>query len=207
MATSPILELLGVDKTFGTRRVLTGVEARLGRGDRLGLSGPNGSGKTTLLRCIAGTVTPTRGTIEVTGYPAGSVGARAATGGAVSQDKAFYQRLSGLQNLLFYASLRSRSTRDARNTVEALVDELELGSLVGERVDRYSSGMLQQLGLARALIGGPALLMLDEPTRSLDTKAVERLWGAVDRRPEVALLIASHRQSDLERCSQRMDLS
>jgi ABC-type multidrug transport system ATPase subunit len=68
--------------------------------------------------------------------------------------------------------------------------------------------MFQQLGLARALIGAPALLLLDEPTRSLDVGAIERFWAAMDRRKEkVAVVIATHRDDDLAHCSQRMDLS
>jgi len=202
-----VLDVEGLTKAFGEKRVLEGVTARLRAGDRLGLSGPNGSGKTTLLRCIAGTVTPSAGTVTIAGHPAGSMAARGVTGGALAHERAFYQRLSGLENLLFYASLRVSGERDARASVASLVEELELADFVKERVDRYSSGMFQQLGLARALLGEPRLLILDEPTRSLDTGAVERLWAALDRRPNVSVVMASHRTSDLDRCSQRMDLS
>jgi ABC-type molybdenum transport system ATPase subunit/photorepair protein PhrA len=67
--------------------------------------------------------------------------------------------------------------------------------------------MIQQLAFARALIGAPRILLLDEPTRSLDAQATERLWRAVEARPHLALLIATHREDDVARCHSRIDLS
>ena len=200
------LEVEGLEKSFGTKRVLNGVDATLRTGERLGLSGPNGSGKTTLLRCIAGTIAPDSGSVRVAGFPGGSTEAAAAIGVTLAQDKAFYLRLSGLNNLRFYASLRWKTRRQAHADVAALVEELEIGAFVRERASKYSSGMMQQLGLARALVGKPALLLLDEPTRSLDHDAIGRLWRALDRRPEVTVVMASHRRSDLERCDRHLEL-
>lgn len=207
MDDTSVLEVRALEKAFGHKQVLRDIEVRLCAGERLGLSGPNGSGKTTLLRCVAGTVTPDGGTVTVAGYPGGSAAARSLTGGALAHEKSFYQRLSGRQNLLFYATLRTKSDRAARREVDELVDELQLTPFIRERVDRYSSGMIQQLVVARALLSGPVLLLLDEPTRSLDADAVTRLWGALDRRSDACVVIASHRDSDLDRCSLRIDLS
>lgn len=207
MAEEPVLDIRSLNKRFGDKHVLRDIEIALHPGDRLALSGPNGSGKTTLLRCIAGTLTPTSGTVAVAGWPSDTIAARAVTGAAVAHEQAFYQRLSGLKNLMFYAALRTRTDREARLLVESLVEELHLGAFVQDRVDRYSSGMLQQLGVARALMGEIRLLILDEPTRSLDSSAVATFWEAVERRPQTAVVIASHHLSDLERCPRRLDLS
>jgi ABC-type multidrug transport system ATPase subunit len=67
--------------------------------------------------------------------------------------------------------------------------------------------MVQQLSFARALLGDPRLLLLDEPTRSMDAAAVTRFWSALDRRPSVAVILASHHGEDLDRCDERIDLS
>jgi ABC-type multidrug transport system ATPase subunit len=201
-----VLEVVGLDRRFGERKVLRNLHLRLPAGERLAITGPNGSGKTTLLRCVSGTLTPSAGRVEVCGHAAGSVAARRRVGVSLSQERSFYLRLSGRNNLLFFARLRYRREREARKATEQLIDELEIGTIAAERVDRCSTGMVQQLALARALLGSPALLVLDEPTRSLDPGAVERLWGAVERRPEVALLIATHRSDDVGRCTGRHDL-
>jgi ABC-type multidrug transport system ATPase subunit len=115
-------------------------------------------------------------------------------------------RLSGRANLLFFARLRGTGKQEAERSLRSLEDELELAEILRERADRCSTGMLQQLGFARALLGEPVLLVLDEPTRSLDEKAVERLWGALERRPETAVVLATHRNEDLDRCGSRIDL-
>jgi ABC-type multidrug transport system ATPase subunit len=201
-----VLEVTRLHRRFGEREVLRELELRLWAGERLAVTGPNGSGKTTLLRCISGTLTPSGGRIEVCGHEAGSLAARRRIGVSLSQERSFYLRLSGRNNLLFFARLRHRRESDARRATEQLIEELELETIAAERVDRCSTGMVQQLALARALLGSPALLVLDEPTRSLDPGAVERLWGAIDRRPGLTLLIATHRSDDVDRCTDRLDL-
>ena len=114
-------------------------------------------------------------------------------------------RLSGRANLIFFARLKGLGKQGAARVVEFLSDELELGAILDQRADRCSSGMLQQLAIARALIGEPRLLLLDEPTRSLDDEARERFWGAIERR-RAAALVATHLDTDLHRCDRIIDL-
>jgi ABC-type multidrug transport system ATPase subunit len=203
-------ELLVVEKLcrrFGAHEVVRSLDLTASAGERIALRGPNGSGKTTVLRCIAGTVTATGGRIAVGGHPAGTHEARRLIGASFSQERSFYLRLSGRDNLVFFARLRHRRRSEAVRAVGALEEELELDEIVRERVDRCSTGMIQQLAFARALLGEPRLLLLDEPTRSLDDDALERLWGALDRRRErVSVVIATHRADDVERCESRVDL-
>lgn len=203
----PVLLVEGLARRFGGRDVVDGFDLELQAGERVALCGPNGSGKTTILRCIAGTVTATRGRIRVDGCPAGSREARRLLGVSLSQERSFYLRLSGRENLLFFAGVRGIPRRDAYRLVKILEDELQLGAILAKRVDRCSTGMVQQLAFARALIGTPLLLLLDEPTRSLDSAATQRLWQAVEARPHLALLIATHRNGDVAHCQRRLDLS
>ena len=195
-----------MSRRFGAHEVLRAVDFTLEPGGRVGLHGPNGSGKTTLLRCVAGTLEPSDGRILVGAHEAGSVEARRLLGASLSQERSFYQRLSGHANLLFFARLRYAGKKSAAAAVESIIEELEIREIAGERVDRCSAGMVQQLAFARALIGEPALLLLDEPTRSLDEDAVGRLWGALDRRRGTALVVATHNDSDLSRCDERLNL-
>ena len=76
---------------------------------------------------------------------------------------------------------------------------------ISARINRASSGMIQQIALARALLGDPALVLLDEPTRSLDADARGRLWQALERRPQTSLVIATHLEEDVNRCDGRVD--
>jgi ABC-type multidrug transport system ATPase subunit len=202
-----VLRIEELGRRFGDHRVVHSLDLALELGERVALRGPNGSGKTTVLRCIAGTLTPTAGRISVGGHPAGTLEARRLVGASFSQERSFYLRLLGHDNLVFFGQLRLPGKREAERRVRALEEELELDDIVRERVDRCSTGMIQQLAFARALLGEPSLLMLDEPTRSLDDDALERVWAALDRRRErVAVVIATHRAEDVERCESRIDL-
>jgi ABC-type multidrug transport system ATPase subunit len=142
----------------------------------------------------------------VFGHAAGSREARRLLGVSLSQERSFYLRLSGRENLLFAAGARGISRHDAEGRVAALEEELDLGAILAERVDHCSTGMVQQLAFARALIGDPAIALLDEPTRSLDTKAYDRLWAAIEDRVQLTLIIATHRDDDVGRCHRRIDL-
>jgi len=205
-ARRPLVRIQRLSRHFGERKVITELNFTLGRGERVAISGPNGAGKTTILRCVAGTLTPTSGRILIDEHPAGSIDARRLTGVSFSQERSFYLRLSGRANLLFFARLRGYTRRQAVEAVRCLEQELELHEILPNRIDRCSTGMVQQLALARALIGEPALLLLDEPARSLDEEANARLWAALDKRPTSTLLIATHRQDDVDRCDRRIAL-
>jgi ABC-type multidrug transport system ATPase subunit len=174
-------------------------------GERVALRGPNGSGKTTLLRCITGALLPAAGDVRVGGHDPGSMAAKYVVGASLSQERSFYMRLTGRQNLVFFAQLRHSSRTRALEQVRALEEELEIRHITEKRLDRCSTGMLQQVGLARAFLGAPRLLVLHEPTRSLDDSSVGRLWAALDRRSDAAVLIATHRPDDLEHCHRRID--
>jgi ABC-2 type transport system ATP-binding protein len=204
-AARPILEVDGLARSFGDHTVLTDLTLAVEPGQRVALFGPNGSGKTTFLRCVAGTLAPTKGRVGILGSAAGSMAARRQIGVAFAQERSWYQRLTGRANLVFFGQLRTGSKRAAVREVDALVEELELEEIAAERVDRCSTGMVQQLSFARALLGGPSLLLLDEPTRSLDRDARGRVWKALERRSESAVLLATHLDEDLEHCGTRIE--
>lgn len=201
---SRILEIQELGRRFGAHEVIRSLDLLIEPGGRVALRGPNGSGKTTVLRCIAGTISPTSGRISIGGHPAGTLAARRHTGVSFSLERAFYLRLTGYDNLLFFARLRDRNKRAAKREVGELKEELEL-DFAHERVDRCSTGMIQQLSFARALIGRPPLLLLDEPTRSLDVDAITRFWAALERR-DAAVVLATHRADDVDRCDATVDL-
>jgi ABC-type multidrug transport system ATPase subunit len=187
-------------RTFGGLTVLEGLSMAVELGERVAVFGPNGSGKTTLLRCVLGTVTPTSGTVTVSGHRAGTFPARALIGVSLAQERSFYLRLSGRENLILFARLRGLSRRAAAGRVDELTRELKLSEVAPRRTDRCSTGQLQLLAFARALLGEPPVLLLDEPTRSLDKLGRERIWQALDRRRDRTVVLASHLDADIDSC-------
>jgi ABC-2 type transport system ATP-binding protein len=205
--SEPAVVVSDLTRCFGSRTVLRGLSLSMSAGERLAVLGDNGAGKTTLLRCVAGSLRPSSGSVQVGGRPPSRPETRAQIGAMLPGDRSFALRLSGDENLRFFARLRLRGDRRADAAVEELAGELALHDILDRRVSACSSGMAQQLAFARALLGEPAVLVLDEPTRSLDDNAIGRLWAALDRRPQLAVLIATHRAEDVARCSARLELS
>jgi ABC-2 type transport system ATP-binding protein len=194
-----VLHAENLTRRFG-ERTIGPLDLSLEPGDRVALLGPNGAGKSTLLRCLAGTLRATGGTATVGGHDAGTRAARALVGVSLAAERSYALRLTGYENLLVAGRMRGAPRAEATRQVDALVEELELEAIAGRRVDECSAGMVQQVSLARALIGEPPLLLLDEPTRSLDEAAHSRLWGCLDRRERTAVLVASHDRADAARC-------
>jgi ABC-type multidrug transport system ATPase subunit len=199
-----VLSIESLNRRFGQHEVVRSLDLAVEPGQRVALWGPNGSGKSTVLRCVAGTLLPSAGSVRINGHEAGELAARRLVGASLAQERSFYLRLSGRANLLFFARMRYDNRREGARSVDALIEELEIADIAAQRVDRCSTGMVQQLALARAFLGDPLVLLLDEPTRSLDADARRRLWGALQRRRQSAALIATHLDEDVELCDERV---
>jgi ABC-type multidrug transport system ATPase subunit len=172
----PVAELTAVKRSFGRRAVLRGIDLRLLGGQRVLVAGPNGCGKTTLVRCVAGTLRIDSGSIAIDGHPVGSLAARQLTGTAFAHERSLYERLTGMQNLLLFARLRLRR-REAWRTALALVEELDLATIAARPAGELSAGMRAQLAFARALLGPPSLLLLDEVARLAGDRLSQCLSG------------------------------
>ncbi|MFG1845507.1 ABC transporter ATP-binding protein [Micromonospora carbonacea] len=198
-----MLSLRGASRWFGRHPVFTGLDLDVPAGTRLLVTGGNGSGKTTLLRCLAGALSLTGGEATVGGQPAGSRAARRVLAACLSPEQCLYNKLSGHDNLLFAARLRLDRPSAAR-AVGQLEDEFEIGPYAALPMERCSAGMRARVTVARALLGDPAALVLDEPGRSLDEQARALLWAALDRRPGLACVLVSHHREDQERCQRTL---
>jgi ABC-2 type transport system permease protein len=152
------------------------VTVSIERGELFGLLGPNGAGKTTLIKLLSTLVLPSSGDALVGGYPLtdGEM-VRRRIGLVTGEERSFYWRLSGRDNLRFYASLYGLSRGESEGRVGELASLLGLQEVLDQRFDTYSSGMRQRLGLARGLLNDAEILFLDEPTRSLDPRSAARL--------------------------------
>jgi ABC-2 type transport system ATP-binding protein len=150
-------------------------------GKVLALLGPNGSGKTTLLKLVSTMLLPDRGRVLVRGADTvrDAEAVRRSMAIAVANERSFFPRLTARENLQFFATLEdvSRQLRDER--IFRVLDTLALADSAGLQVMKFSSGMYQRLGIARALLKQPSVLLLDEPTRSLDPNAAPQFWALV----------------------------
>jgi heme exporter protein A len=191
------LELSDVAAGYGARRVLAGLSLTLRRGETLVVAGANGSGKSTLLRLICGLQRPTAGQIV---YVAGGRRARPEEArdlvGWVAPDLQLYRELTALENLAFFAQVRG--LRRTRSQLEELLEEVGLGGRGDDLLAAYSSGMAQRLRYAYALLHHPPVLLLDEPTVTLDERGaalVEQL--VVARRDRGITVIATNDPREL----------
>jgi ABC-type multidrug transport system ATPase subunit len=177
--------------------VLSGITFDVRFGEVFGILGANGAGKTTLLEILATLIEPTSGRASVCGHDIVSAPqrVRSCIGYSGAAAYAFYPRLTGARNLEFFATMHNLSRAAARTRVEVLLDEVGLSGAAQRPVQTYSEGMKQRLSLARALAADPAVLLLDEPTRSLDSdyrEAFQRLLRQRVSRDRRAVILVTH---------------
>jgi predicted ABC-type transport system involved in lysophospholipase L1 biosynthesis ATPase subunit len=179
---------------------LASVDLEVHRGESVAVVGPSGSGKSTLLHLIAGLDRPSSGRISVFGRRLWEMSEseltrfRAATLGYVFQDAYLLPGLTALENVVV-AGLPWGHRRELTAEAHDLLDAVGLGDRLDHTPDRLSGGERQRVSLARALMGGPRLLMADEPTGNLDSDTTEGLLGVLDslrRSRDLTLLLATH---------------
>ncbi|KAB1986521.1 ABC transporter ATP-binding protein [Streptomyces triticiradicis] len=188
----------GITKCFGDVVALDGVDLDVARGQIHGLVGPNGAGKTTLLGLLLGLAVADEGRLEILGTRIGR--ALAAPDGVAGfvDGPGLYPSLTARQNLAALAALRGRSARAAG--VDDVLDQVGLTDVADDPARGYSLGMRQRLGLAAALLTGPRLLVLDEPSNGLDPAGKRHVHGVLDRLAGngTAVVLSSHRMDDLQ---------
>ena len=201
--TAPILRTIGLTKRFDGATALDGLDLEVGRGEVVGLLGPNGAGKTTTVNLILGLLSPTAGRVELFGEDLAKARSRILKRINFASAYAGLPRdLSVRENLRVFAHLYE--VDDARRKIAALIDRLDLSALADKRVWHLSAGQRMRVVLAKALLSDPELLLLDEPTASLDPETAERVRAdltayAADGR---TLLWTSHNLAEVERhCS------
>jgi len=189
---------------------LKDVSLQVPEGAIFGLLGPNGAGKTTLLKILSCLILPTGGTVKVGGHETRrNDGAIQRILGFVSSDeRSFYWRLTGRQNLRFFGSLYQIHGKLLSDRISYLLDRLELGEQADKPFGDYSSGMKQRLAMARALLHDPPILLLDEPTRSLDPISAKHLRRFIadelNGREKKTLLLATHNLQEAEQLCHRV---
>ena len=194
----------------GRAEVLKGISMEVREGEVLGLLGPNGAGKTTLLEILSTLLLPTGGRASVCGHDVVREAAqvRRVVSYCPSASENFYPRLTGAGNLEFFALLHNLGPREAKEKIRSALDLVGLDGASSVPVQQYSDGMKQRLALARALLTESPVLLLDEPTRSLDPAAQGEIRKFLRRtlveRLGKTVLLVTHSLAEAEQVCDRL---
>jgi ABC-type multidrug transport system ATPase subunit len=186
--------------------VLAGADLEVPPGTLAVLEGANGAGKTTMLRIFATLVQPNAGEARVDGYDVVRNGARVREriGAAFVNERSLYWRLSGRENLRLFARTRGLGGRAARAQVDALLEELELLDIAEKWVADLSAGQRQRLIIARAALGAPTCMLIDEPLRGLDGPGIETMLSFLRAQAArgAAVLVMAPKLDELRACGE-----
>ena len=188
---------LGLTKSYdGKTNALSELTLSVPRGGVCGFLGPNGAGKTTTVKLLTGLLRPTSGESSVLGLsPVREPEKVHAVCGVMTETAKMYGQMTGLQNLLFFAQTADVPAQTARERAEQLLKRLDLWDVRDKPAGKYSTGMMQRLSLARALIHNPQVLFLDEPTSGLDpesAQAVNELIALLAGKNGVTVFLCTH---------------
>ena len=198
-----VIETHGLTKTYGAVRALDGLSLSIPRGGVYGVLGPNGAGKSTLFRILLGLIRPTEGEARVLGGALGDVQATRRMGSMIETPR-FPPFLTARETLV-WLSVAHGSREDA--LIERWLDRVGLREAADRRVRGFSVGMLQRLGVAAALMTGPELVILDEPTSGMDPMGIQEMRALIRSLADddgVTVVLASHQLAEVQRICDRV---
>jgi ABC-2 type transport system ATP-binding protein len=189
---------------------VNGVDLEIRRGEIFGLLGPNGAGKSTTIRMLCTLLEPTSGTAKVNGFDvvqqANDV--RRSLGTVLAGERSIYWKLTGRENLEYFAALYHIPAAIAKKRVDELLERMEIKERANELVEKYSTGMRQRIAIAKALLARPPILLLDEPTLGLDPQAARNLRALIAQLKEEGhtILLTTHYMEEADQLSDRIGI-
>ena len=205
----PILEVNGLVKSFGRRRVVDGVSFEVDHGEIVGLLGPNGAGKTTSFRMTCGMIEPDKGQVflneqDVTQWP---MYRRAREGGMgyLPQQTSVFAKLSTEQNLLAMMELLGMNRRQRKLRCDELLEQVRITHIRRSKAGKLSGGEKRRLEIARCLVSNPEIIMLDEPFAGIDPVTVQSIQGIIGdlRDRGISILITDHAAREILQITDR----
>ncbi|OJF94640.1 ABC transporter ATP-binding protein [Alkalibacterium sp. 20] len=202
-----VLKVSNITKQIKKKQIIKEVNFDIKQGEILGFLGPNGSGKTTTLRMLVGLSKPTSGDIKICGYSIKKEYVKAMSNvGCIIEGPDLYDYMSGYKNLEMLGSMSKGVTK---KDIDDAVELVGMGNRIHDKVEVYSMGMKQRIGLAQALIHKPKLLILDEPTNGLDPQGIHEFREIVKnlaRDKDISVLISSHLISEVQLMCDRVSI-
>ncbi|HBI03857.1 MAG TPA: ABC transporter ATP-binding protein [Paenibacillaceae bacterium] len=206
MSREITLEVKNVKKKIRGKEIIKGISFKVEQGEIFGFLGPNGSGKTTTIRMLVGLIRPTAGNIEICGYDIQKHTNKALENvGCIVENPELYPYLTGMENLEHFARMLPHVPQ---KKIDEVVEKVDLGDRIHDRVKDYSLGMRQRLGIAQALLGDPKLLILDEPTNGLDPQGIKQMRSFIRGLADMGLsvFISSHLLSEIQLLCDRVGI-
>ena len=205
---NPVIQITNLTRSFGENKAVNNLSLEVNAGEIFGFLGHNGAGKTTTVRVLNGIYQPTSGSSRVLGYDPHVDGPvlRSHTG-VLTETPSLDERLSGYENLAYYADLFAVPQKELKTRINEFLSEFGLEERANDKVASYSKGMKQSLALARALINEPKVLFLDEPTSSLDPVAARHVTDLIERmtrRDGCTVFLCTHNLVEAQRLCDRV---
>jgi len=198
----PLLDVTGLVKTYGSRRVVDGVDFEVDSGEIVGLLGPNGAGKTTSFRMTCGIIEPDAGKVvlgglDVTRWPM-YLRARDGGMGYLAQEQSVFRKLSVENNLLAVMEMLGMDRAARRKRCEGLLEQFDIKHIRRSKAMFISGGEKRRLEIARSLISNPKIILLDEPFTGIDPVTINNIQRIIRRLREdgIAILITDHREQE-----------
>ena len=199
---APIVVIKQLAKQFGKLSAIKNLNMIINAGETYGLIGPNGSGKTVLIRMMVGLSRPTTGTIDILGerMPSPKVSPEL---GYMPQLSALYLDLTARENMRFFCNIYGLRGKEQSRRIQEMLERVELADRANDVVGKFSGGMKQRLSLACALVHGPRLVVLDEPTVGVDPELRRSFWDYFTQlnREGVTIIVSTHHLDEASRCT------
>lgn len=201
-----MLEIKAVNKEFGERKILKGIDLTVNNGEIIGLLGKNGAGKTTLIKCV-NQLYRYQGSIRVNGMTYDENPTEYLKNVGILLEPSYYDYMTASENLRAYASLSGVRFQDVEADIKDLLDVIGLGDAMDKKVKEFSFGMKQKLGVAMAFVKKPDVLVLDEPSIGVDPKGLDSMFNMLKtfaKRDNMAIIFSSNNLKEVQDISDKI---